>query len=570
MENIVFLIFRRMRAPLLALSVVYSVTILGMVLIPGRDADGNLWYMDFFHAHYFVSFMATTIGFGEIPYKFTDAQRIWVLFSIYSSVIVWIYAIGTLLALLQDKTLQQAITEGRFARRIKHLREPFYLVCGYGETGSALIYALTERNQQAVAIDVREERVDILKLENLRLFVPALCGDAGRPLHLLEAGLRHPKCAGVVALTNVNEVNLKIAITAKLLHPGTTVICRADVHDVEDNMASFGTDHIYDPFDTFANHLATALQAPGLYLLHEWLTGMRRQPLGDPVYPPRKGLWILCGYGRFGKAVFRRLKDEEGIEVIVVEATPEKTGTPPGKYVKGWGTGAAILKEADIDRAVGLVAGTDHDVNNLSIVMTALDLNEDLFVVARQNHQDNQELFNVAAADVVMHPSSIVANKIRVLLATPLLSEFVSLALHREDAWACQIISRIVAVVHEQVPDVWEVEIDEEQAHALLQAMEEGVEVTLRDLVRDPRDRESGLLCIPLLLARGRNRELLPAQETALRPGDKLLFCGRFSAQTQMEWTLQNQHALNYILTGGSRSQGAVWRLFQRWLRVPS
>jgi len=33
-----------------------------------------------------------------------------------------------------------------------------------------------------------------------------------------------------------------------------------------------------------------------------------------------------------------------------------------------------------------------------------------------------------------------------------------------------------------------------------------------------------------------------------------------------MEWSLQNLHALNYILTGGSRPQGIVWRYLERSL----
>ena len=97
MENIVFLIFRRMRAPLLMLVLSYSIAVLGLVLIPGKDADGNVWHMDFFHAFYFVSFMASTIGFGEIPFEFTAAQRLWVTFSIFFPVVVWLYSIGTVL-----------------------------------------------------------------------------------------------------------------------------------------------------------------------------------------------------------------------------------------------------------------------------------------------------------------------------------------------------------------------------------------------------------------------------------------------------------------------------------------
>jgi voltage-gated potassium channel len=92
-------------------------------------------------------------------------------------------------------------------------------------------------------------------------------------------------------LTNVNEVNLKIAIAAKLMHPRIQVICRADSHDVEANMASFGTDHIYDPFDIFALHLAIAIEAPCLVLMEDWLTGLSGEPSRSPSIPPPRG----CG-----------------------------------------------------------------------------------------------------------------------------------------------------------------------------------------------------------------------------------------------------------------------------------
>ena len=99
-----------------------------------------------------------------------------------------------------------------------------------------------------MVIDIDETRTSIIQLQDLREQVPALHGDAAVTRHLLEAGLQHPSCVGVVALTDDNEVNLKIAITAKLLNARLKVICRADSHDIEANMASFGTDHIVDPF----------------------------------------------------------------------------------------------------------------------------------------------------------------------------------------------------------------------------------------------------------------------------------------------------------------------------------
>jgi hypothetical protein len=66
--------------------------------------------MSIFHAFYFVSFMGSTIEFGEIPYTFTDAQRMWVLVCIYFSVVAWLYAIARGIALAQDPAFRLPAT----------------------------------------------------------------------------------------------------------------------------------------------------------------------------------------------------------------------------------------------------------------------------------------------------------------------------------------------------------------------------------------------------------------------------------------------------------------------------
>ncbi len=568
MDNIFFIVMRRMRAPLITLISVYAIAILGLVLIPGQDAAGNPYTMDFFHAFYFVSFMASTIGFGEIPFEFTDGQRLWVTITIYTTVVVWLYSIGTIISLVQDQSFKQALREQRFASRVRRLRDTFYIICGYGETGRALVRALTDHDQLAVVLEEKWDRINTLRMENLRQFVPGLCGNAGDPDHMLKAGLGHPRCAGVVALSNSNELNLKVAITTKLLRNEIRVICRADSHDVEDNMASFGTDHIVDPFDLFSLYLATAFQAPCLYLIQEWLSGYSRDQLEEPVYPPREGCWIVCGYGRFGKAVYKRLMDE-GIETTVIEMSPEKTGKPPGLCIKGRGTEAVTLKEAGVETAVGLVAGTDDDVNNLSIIMTARELNPELFVIARQNHQENKALFEAVNEDMLMHPSFIIANRIRMLLSTPLLSDFLGLALFNDDAWACELASTIAAVVEVEAPIVWEVEIDTATAPALCSAIAAGNTITLKDMLLSPRDREQLLSCVALMHVRDETRVLLPEQDLVLKPGDRLLFCGKPTADSKMRWGMLNENVLSYIKTGEAPPEGALWRMLRRIHRRP-
>lgn len=563
MDTVLFLVFRRMRRPLQTLVITYAIAVLGLVLIPGEDADGNTWYMSFFHAFYFVSYMATTIGFGEIPHEFSDAQRLWVIFTIYATVIVWIYAIGTLLQLIQNQGFQQAVSEKRFAIHINAIRHPFYLVCGYGETGSELVQSLLDHNRHVVVLDINPDRINELELQNLYEYVPAFCADARRPVHLIEAGLKHRHCKGVVAVTNDNEANLKIAITSKLLNRDLKVISRADSHDYEANMASFGTDRIIDPYDTFAVMLSTALRSPCLFLLQKWLTGMANEKLGEPIYPPASGRWIICGFGRFGKAVYQRLR-EEGLDIVVVEMSPELTGSPDSEFVKGRGTEANTLIQANIRRAVGLVAGTDNDANNLSIIVTALELNEDLFTISRKNEKDNDQLFDAVGCTMVMNPGSIVANKIRALLAAPMLDEFLRMGIYKDDEWACELISRISGAITDDVPDVWELEINHEMAHAVLYMIDKEQPVTLGDITKNRLDRDYTLNLVPLLYVGQGEKILLPGNDVILHEGDRLLFCGQVGVRHSLEWNLQNINVLEYLLTGEVAQRNPIYRLFSK------
>lgn len=560
MNQVIFLILRRMRAPLVVLIVAYAISILGLVLIPGTDAEGNPWRMDFFHAFYFVSYMATTIGFGELPYAFNEAQRMWTVVAVYLTVISWLYAIGKILSLIQDNAFKQAVVEQAFARGVRHMSEPFYIICGYGDTGSLLVRSMVQRNMRAVVVDVSHERINELELEDLDLYVPGLCADASLSLTLNEAGLQHKNCVGVVALTDSDTVNLKIAITTKLLHPGIKVICRAETHDAEANMASFGTDRIINPYDTFAHRLALALHSPGTHLLYEWFTSVPETELSVPLYPPH-GTWVLCGFGRFGKAMKANL-DREGVETVVIELDPEGTGCSDFCVV-GRGTEAETLSAAGVEQAAGIVAGTNDDANNLSIVMTAAHLNPDLFMVARQNKCDNDDIFEAALLDLVMQRSEIIARDILALLTTPLLDQFLRLILEQSNEWANEQISRLSAVTGERVPDVWSFHVDVEDAPAVSELLSADGQVVLGDLQRDPRGRDNALECLPLLLVR-RNHEalLFPADEVALEPGDEILFSGKGWVMERMKWVLQNHNALRYVQTGEERASGYLWRHF--------
>ena len=151
------------------------------------------------------------------------------------------------------------------------LREPFLLLAGYGRAGELLAKAFDALGQQLVVIDESSDRIDALDLGSYHADIPGLVADAANPHHLSAAGLDHPFCAGVLALTNDDETNLAVTMTAALLRPDLPVVARTVSAPIAERMRAFGTPTVVNPFDRFGDHLRLALNAPASYQLLTWL-----------------------------------------------------------------------------------------------------------------------------------------------------------------------------------------------------------------------------------------------------------------------------------------------------------
>ena len=227
--------------------------------------------MGFFDAFYVMSYTASTIGFGEIPYPFTYNQRMWVTISIYLTVIGWAYAIGSLLALLQDRAFRQALALQHFSRKVARLREPFVLIAGYGRTGELLGHSFDAagpavRRPRRVRGADRRPRTGLVPRRR-----PRPGRRRPRPGHLAVAGLDHPSCEAVVALTDDEEANLAVVMAAALLRPDLPVIARVTSRTHRRAHAGVRQPGTVNPFDRFGDHLRLALKAPASYQLLTWL-----------------------------------------------------------------------------------------------------------------------------------------------------------------------------------------------------------------------------------------------------------------------------------------------------------
>lgn len=565
LDRVAMIILRYMRRPLFALLFVYSVGIMGMALMPGQVVDGETTYMNLFHAFYFFTYTATTTGFGELPNGFSDEQRLWTIFCLYTGAIAWFYAIGSLIRLFQNPHFIQAMDGFRFARKVERNVEPFVILCGFGDTGSLLARGLSDHRMRAVILDSDPERIKALVVRDYTVAMPGLCADASVPKHLLAAGVEHSACRALLALTNDDDVNLKIAVMARHLNPRLGVICRSTSARHEANLRALDNVMVVDPFEIFAQLVYWAIARPELHNLNAWFVGAHGVKLGAPVQVPR-GSWVLCGYGRMGRWIHRYLQ-AHGVGVRIIDPEVDAKGAEEGLVIVQAHADHTALVTAGIDDAAGVVAATNRDSDNLSTLLAVTELNPDAFRIVRQNNHENQVAFDAARADLVLQHSLTTARRILKLLISPLVQELIDWLAEREPAQTEELVARLQASVGAEPPHLWSVRLVPGEAPAVIEYLDAGGAVTLNALCRDARSFPEELPCEALAVRRAGQSIMLPDKDFPIGVGDEVLFCSVHWAELLLQATLHNPYTLRYVVTGVDESRGYVFAWLEDRLR---
>ena len=178
-------------------------------------------------------------------------------------------------------------------------------------------------------------------------------------------------------------------------------------------------------------------------VLSEAVNGRREAKRMTQTIDALTGHLILCGYGRVGSTVAREL-DHVGERFVVVDINPEsiEAARADGRLVvAGDATIDAVLREAGIDRARGLITTIDSDANNVYVTLSARSLNPALFVVARANQEGSEAKLVQAGANRVVSPYTRAGRQIAELAIRPGVADFIDFALsHGEPTFSIEAV----------------------------------------------------------------------------------------------------------------------------------
>lgn len=536
-----------MRTPLLVIIITFSISILGLVLIPGVDNNGHIYHLNFLDAFYFVTFMASTIGFGEIPYEFTYAQRLWVLFSIYISVIGWFYAIGALVTLIQDKNLISELKIAKFSKKIKNLKEHFVIILGYNHTTKDLIYRLSVDNKRIVVIDKNQEKIDELELENFIPEVYAIAANIDSADTLRLAGISKRNCKAIITLFDNDFKNTKIALLVKLLNKKINIVVKSSTKEQTEHLKNLGIKNIIDPFQLVANRFYLAISAPNLWILEMLIFNHDLYIKTYESLP--KGKYIICGYGRMGRAL-RESLDKANIDCNFIDLKSASHKANKKSAIFGDAEDYKSLIKAGIKDASAIVAATKDDLINLTILLTAKKINPDIYTIGRENTLDDITIFNSAKIDRVYILEKLISEHVHRLISMPLAYIFLEELYKKTDEWG-ENVAKLLKSKTNYNPELFEVRIVKSQAYSLTTYLKDGGSVNLGLLARCLRDRTKRSKII-FLLVKNRKEEvtLLPDDNYEVKVSDRFLIAATKEAREDFELIINNNNELYYALTG--------------------
>lgn len=142
--------------------------------------------------------------------------------------------------------------------------------------------------------------------------------------------------------------------------------------------------------------------------------------------------YIICGFGRVGQQVAAELK-REGVPCVIIDNDPvsiERCISEGYLYIQGDASNDEVLKKAGIERVKGLVTATDSDADNVYVTLSAKNLRDNIFVVARANTEGSEHKLYKAGADRVLSPYSIGGRRLASLLLRPTVVEFLDVVMH--------------------------------------------------------------------------------------------------------------------------------------------
>jgi len=148
-----------------------------------------------------------------------------------------------------------------------------------------------------------------------------------------------------------------------------------------------------------------------------------------------KDHYIICGAGETGYNAIKQFK-KSNVPFIVIEKEEEIINKLMGENIyaiQGDATEESILDNARIQYAKGLISSLPKDADNVYTVLTAREMNNNLYIVSRAINKNADERLKKAGANNTISPNEIGGNRMAALMLRPTVIAFLDMITHAGD-----------------------------------------------------------------------------------------------------------------------------------------
>ena len=192
---------------------------------------------------YMTVITITTIGYGEIiDLSHNPVGRVFTIFIAFSGIGIVTYVLSNVIALMVEGRLKDVFWRRKMEKEVGKLRK-HYIICSAEDVGFYIANELHTTKRPCVIVETDKTKIErVLKTFQDLLFVE---GDATENDILLKAGIREAE--GLFAVTEDDNQNLVICLTAKQLHPGVRVLAKCKDLKHFEKMKRAGADAVVSP-----------------------------------------------------------------------------------------------------------------------------------------------------------------------------------------------------------------------------------------------------------------------------------------------------------------------------------
>lgn len=143
-----------------------------------------------------------------------------------------------------------------------------------------------------------------------------------------------------------------------------------------------------------------------------------------------KNHYIICGYGRMGSYICKKLREEK-IPFVVIDKNQSLQSHLDNEdylYIIDDSSREEVLTLAGVERAKGLITVVSSDADNVYIVLTARQLNPNLYIIARAAEESSEQKMYKAGADKVISPYTIGGERMALAVLKPNVLDFIEIA----------------------------------------------------------------------------------------------------------------------------------------------